>query len=204
MLGPGGEEPAILINRNLAGDPPELIASYVVQGTLLHEASEEDRITAPQATASLLLGALAYADLVTLDPALAAADTPGVVARNRDLLALLNSGPKAAGADALGFLGQAPGVDDVLRGLPADADCFADYVVARPQASDFGRRLARPAPPAFAAYLAFAGAAREAQRGEALFDLAALEALDAGLAAYLPPDELLVLAQALQLGVVGD
>lgn len=197
--------PAILINSLLIGEPPEMLASAIVEGTLLHD----DTWTDHEAVAAALMGTLCYADLLLADPALAKSRTWGVMTRNRDLLALLNSAAwpsdqqALANADSLGFLSAPQGTDDVLLGLYADARSFADYIETMPHAARFDRHADLEAPPVFEHYLASVNISPERRfRNLVLFDEETLATVDAQLGAFISPDEALTLAKTLRLGVL--
>ena len=207
---------SLLVSEDLAGESPEVLASLLVEGLLLHERKADGRTTRDQAVLANLLGALAYADFLIADPDLATRGTAGVIARNRDVFAILNSAAwqtppiddlanaERANLGALGFLGAPAGVDDILPGLYADATSFADFVTSQPRADDYSRRTRLIAPSIVASFLAYVGV-----------DLADLDgsvdgvpsfgdassALDARLGAFVPPEEALDLARALRLGV---
>jgi hypothetical protein len=199
-----GTPPAILINSLLAGEPPELLASAIVEGTLLHD----DTWTSREAVAAALMGTLAYADIVEVDPALVKTSTWGVMTRNRGLLALLNSAawPGAGGdienADSIGFLSAPNEAGDILPGLYTDATSFADYVETSPQAARFDRVSDLEAPPVFGEYLAYAGIEPTSRfRSAILLSKETMSEVDAQLGGFLSPDEALGLAKTLKLGV---
>ncbi|HEY8447306.1 MAG TPA: hypothetical protein VIL01_09375 [Thermomicrobiales bacterium] len=201
----GASQPAILINSLLYGESPEVLAAAIVEGTLLHD----DTWTKHEAIAAALMGTLAYADIVLAEPSVAKGRTWGVMTRNRDLLALLNSaawpGDPAmlANADSIGFLAAPNGAPDVLLGLYADATSFADYILTLPHAARFDRYSVLEAPDVFEHYLAFANISPERRfRGLLLFDEATLSAIDASLGAFVTPEEALSLAKSLRLGVL--
>lgn len=200
--------PAILINRDLVGEAPALLASYVVEGTLIDAPPADEPPAANQAVAAALLGTLAYADLIALSPEVVATGTAATVARNRQLLALLNSGarPQAtavAEEAGFGFLAAPDGVDDVLPGLYADAGSFADYAVSQARAVETSGTRAGEASRVFRRYLVFAGVASRAAGAPSTFDRATLEDLDAELGAFLSPAEVRAAARTLRLGVGG-
>jgi hypothetical protein len=200
-----GTPAAILINGLLIGEPPALLASSIVEGTLLHD----DTWTNQEAIAAALMGTLAYGDFVAIDPSLVKAKHWGVMNRNRDLLALLNSttwpgdDEALANADSIGFLGASNAADDILPGLYADAESFADYVETTPQASRFDNTSDLEAPAVFADYLAYAGIEPTNRfRGKILLSDQTMTEIDAALGNFLTPDDALTLAKTLKLGVV--
>ena len=138
----------------------------------------------------------------------AKAKTWGVMNRNRDLLALLNStawpGDASApeNADSIGFLSPSNEADDILPGLYADAESFAGYVETSPQAARFDRQADLEAPPVFAEYLAYAGIEPTSRfRGKILFSRQTMSEIDAALGGFISPDDALTLAKTLKLGV---
>lgn len=200
-----GTPPAILINSLLFGESPELLAAAIVEGTLLHD----DTWTSREAVAAALMGTLAYAAVVDVDPALVKTPTWGVMTRNRSLLALLNSAawPSEAdqpeNADSIGFLSAPNEAGDILPGLYADATSFADYVETSPLAARFDRYSDLEAPPVFAEYLAFAGIDPTSKfRDAVLLSEETMSEIDAQLGGFLRPDDALGLAKTLKLGVV--
>jgi hypothetical protein len=194
-----------MINRDLAGEAPALLASYVVQGTLL--GAEWPDSSADEAVVAALFGTLAYGEFVALEPDLAAHQTTATIERNRDLLALLNSGPRtdegaAVSTSSVGFLAAPAGVSDILPGLYADSASFAEYVTASLPVAEIGPRGAMAAPPVFAKYLRFAGIAPSPPQSDGfVFDRGTMRDLDLGLDAFLSASDALVLAEALGLGV---
>jgi hypothetical protein len=199
-----GTQPAILINSLLLGESPALLASAIVEGTLLHD----DTLTNHEAVAAALMGTLAYGEVVQVDPSVAKAKTWGVMVRNRDLLALLNSTSwpgdvdSPENADSIGFLSASNQADDILPGLYADADSFADYVETSPQAARFDRHSDLEAPPVFAEYLAFAGIEPTSRfRGKILLSDQTMSDVDAALGGLISPEDALTLAKTLKLGV---
>jgi hypothetical protein len=212
----GDEIYPILVNEDLAGEPLPVLASYLVEGLLLHERHDFGRITRDQAVLSHLLGTLTYAEFVVEDPELVALGTAGTIGRNRDVFALLNSAtwqsPETsdlANADQavsgpLGFLGAPAGVDDILPGLYADATSFADYVTSQPRASGYSKRTRLAATPIVASFLSYAGVdvadLEGSVDGMPTFGEAGA-AFDARLGAFVSPEEALRLARALDLGL---
>jgi hypothetical protein len=198
---PGERESAILLNRDLAGEPLPVIASYVVEGTLLPAVADRP-LDPDRAVAITLLGTLAYADLVIAAPEVAAGQTIGTVTRNRELLALLNSsgGGNGEGAAAIGFLAAPAGVDDVLPGLYADAPSFAAFVRPRGPARDVGKPWRDEDTLAFRAYLSAAAATGEAREGSAGGG-GTLAELEPAITPLLTIEEIVALAAALDLGV---
>lgn len=199
-----GVPPAILVNSLLVGEPPELLASVIVEGSLLHD----DTLTQNEALAASLLGTLSYGAWVATDPDLPRARTWGVINRNRDLLALLNStafpgGTKTpSNADLIGFFSPADGAGDILPGLYTDATSFAGYVATKPQATRYDRHSELEAPSVFVKYLDFAGIKPTSTfRDTVTFSKATMGDLDAGLAAFLSSNGALVLARTLDLGI---
>jgi hypothetical protein len=199
-----GTPPAILVNSLLVGEPPELLASVIVEGTLLHDDTRTDQ----EAIAAALMGTLAYGDIVAVDPALVKAKTWGVMNRNRDTLALLNSAafagdPKTpSNADSIGFLSAPNAADDILPGLYADATSFAEYEETMPVASRYDRISDLESPPVFTAYLDFAGIEPTSRfRGIITFSEETMAEVDAGLGGFLTRDEVLAVGKTLKLGV---
>lgn len=199
-----GTPPAILVNSLLAGESPGLLASAIVEGTLLHD----DRWASREAIAAALMGTLAYADVVKIDPSTVKPSTWGVLTRNRALLALLNSaawpgdGSTPANADSIGFLSAPNKAHDILPGLYADATSFADYVESSPQGARFDHTSDLEAPPVFAGYLAYAGIEPTGRfRDAILLSEQTMSDVDAQLGAFLSPDGALRLAKTLNLGV---
>lgn len=193
--------PAILINSWLEGERPELLATYIVEGTLL----SEDAPTEDEAVAGALLGSLAYASVLLVDPDLAATETWGVIERNRDLLALLNSSAwmtrgDVANADSIGFLKASNGALDILPGLYADAPSFAAYIRSLPHLPKLEQQVNRVAQPAFDRYLSFVGIRVQSRGGDNVLDDQTMQALDARLGAFLNPEGALQLANVLSLG----
>lgn len=197
-----GTPPAILVNSLLFGESPALLASAIVEGTLVHD----DKWTDHEAIAAALMGTLAYGDIIEVDPGVAKARTWGVQNRNRDLLALLNStawpGDAPENADSIGFLSASNEADDILPGLYADADSFADYIETSPEGVRFDRYSELEAPPVFAEYLAFAGIEPSNRfRGKVLLSEQTMSEVDAALGGFISPDDALTLAKTLKLGV---
>jgi hypothetical protein len=199
-----GTPAAILVNSLLRGESPAMLASAIVEGTLLHD----DKWTGREAVAAALMGTLAYGDILQVDPAVAKAKTWGVMNRNRDLLALLNSTAWPGGAsapenaDSIGFLGASNEADDILPGLYADASSFADYIETSPQAARFDRYSDLEAPPVFGQYLASAGIEPSSRfRGQILFSEQTMSEVDSALDGFIGPDDALALAKTLKLGV---
>ncbi|MEA2524493.1 MAG: hypothetical protein QOF73_1720 [Thermomicrobiales bacterium] len=199
-----GTPAAILINSLLFGESPELLASAIVEGTLLHD----DTWTTQEAIAAALMGTLAYAAIAEVDPTVVKAKTWGVLNRNRDLVALLNSAAwpgddtAPANADSIGFLSAPNEAEDILPGLYADATSFANYVETLPHAARFDRHADLEAPPIFAKFLAFAGIEPTDQfRGQILLSEQTMHDVDAELGGFLSPDAALGLARTLKLGV---
>jgi hypothetical protein len=191
-------DPAILVNSWLQGEPLPVLASYLVEGSLLHDG----RPAEDETIAAALLGTLAYADFLLLAPTAATASTWGAIQRNRDLLALVNSVPSrgaVANADSVGFLRPSNDAADILPGLYDDAGSFAEFVRARPSTPKLDQGDLR-APPAFGGYLDRAGIAPASGTGRIVFDRATLDALDGRLGAFLTPKDGLRVAAALDLG----
>jgi hypothetical protein len=192
----GGSPATVVLNQTLAAEAPALLASYLVEATLWPAASSERSIGEEQAVAVAALGALAYGDFVAQNSGLADAATVATVVRNRELLALLNSGARDAandGAEA-GLLVAANGTADVLPGLYADPASFAAYVSDGPRATGIDRRLPFVETPLLTDYVVDAGLTAPAGR-------ATLARLDAGFGALLSDDDALRVARALDLGV---
>ncbi len=189
----------IIVNRDLKNEQPALLASYLVEGTLLPVSPARQPAGAGETVAAALLGVLAYGDLLTRTPELAAAATPATVQRNRELLTLLNSAGSGKPNDRVGFLGTASG-DDVLPGLHDDASSFSDYI-------DHQRRLTGAADGTsrftgsslWGDYLAAAGISPDP--GHQMTDREALALIDRHLSALLPPADLYEIAQSLDLGI---
>ncbi|HET8522592.1 MAG TPA: hypothetical protein VFL82_05115, partial [Thermomicrobiales bacterium] len=197
--------PAVLINSWLEGESPEILASYIVEATLLGD----DAPTEDEAVAGALLGSLVYADALTVDPDLAVGQTWGVIQRNRDLLALINSSAWSAtsdvtNADSIGFLRASNGAPDILPGLYADASSFADYIRTQPHIPKLETQPGRAAQPVFDRYLAFAGVRVQARGDDNILDDQTMEALDARLAAFLTADNALNLTNLLSLGTTNS
>lgn len=192
--------PTIVVSTLLRAEPVPVLASYLVEATLIHE----EQAAEDEAVAAALLGTLAYADFVAGDPALVERSTWGVIQRNRDLLALINSTSWSLPPDNLesvGFLRPSNGAVDILPGLYDDAASFAEFITARPRSVALERRSGAAAPPVFADYLDHAGA--DLPRGsDPSFDAETLGELDAHLDAFFSPDDALVTADILQLGAV--
>ena len=214
QVGAGADTgPAIVISDALRGEDPALLASYVVEGTLLRatddETDENRPTTGNERLTAALLGTLAYADMVGLDPDLAAANTGGVLARNTDLLALLNStaffDEIPANADRLGFLAAPAGVSDILPGLYADAESFAAYVAAPDDDDSAGTTIDGGSAddqnilPSLSRYLTFAGVG-DGSGNDPLSSDNYIAGLDAHMDRFLVPEEVLALARALRLG----
>ena len=200
----GQPDAAILLNRDLAGEPLVVIASYLVEGTLLPTA-DNGPIDPDRAVAAALLGTLAYADLLATAPDDAVANTRGVATRNRELLALLNSSALAGGtggASPIGFRSAPPGVTDVLPGLYVDAPSFADYVRPSGPAPVDERRWQDEDTLAFRAYLAPANHVGEPRIRSA--GTTTLGEIEPAVAAFLSPDQIVELAGTLQLGVLAS
>jgi hypothetical protein len=162
-----------------------------------------DESTQDEAVASALLGTLAYADIVASDPELVTQSTWGVIQRNRDLLALINSSSWAPGLDSLnsvGFLRPSNDAVDILPGLYDDAASFAEFITARPRSIGLESRSSAEAPPVFAEYLDFAGIDLRVSGDGTIIDAETLGELDANLGAFLSPDDALRTAEILQLG----
>ncbi len=197
--------PAILINSWLKGESPALLSTYIVEGTLL----SEDAPTEDEAVAGALLGSLAYAAALLVDPDLAAGETWGVIERNRDLLALLNSSAwmtegGVTNADSIGFLRASNGALDILPGLYADAPSFSAYIRAQPHIPQLAGQVSRAAQPVFDRYLSFAGIRVQPRGGDNSLDDQTMAALDARLGAFLTSDDALHLADNLALGVANS
>ncbi|MGH2531827.1 MAG: hypothetical protein ACRDJW_05920 [Thermomicrobiales bacterium] len=198
LTSPDGK-PAILVNSWLRAEPLPVLASYLVEATLVRA----DEPTEDEAVTAALLGTLSYADFVDAEPDLVAHSTWGVIQRNRDLLALINSSSWAPDLDNLnsvGFLGPSNGAIDILPNLYDDAASFAEFITARPRAVDLERRATTEAPPVFVAYLIHAGVEPRQREGRPTFDAETLGELDARLGAFLSPDDALSAAGALELG----
>lgn len=192
--------PIIVVNRDLTNEQPALLASYLVEGTLLPVSSARQPAGAGETVAAALLGILAYGDLLIRTPELAAAATPATIQRNRELLTLLNSAVSGETSDRAGFLGTAPGVGDVLPGLHDDASSFSDYIDHERRltgASDGTSRFTGSS--LWGDYLAAAGIT--ADPGHQMTDREALALLDRHLSVLLPPMALYEIAQSLDLGI---
>ena len=179
-----------------------MLAAALVEAAVLPAGAGDGPPTADAATVAALAGTLAYADLVDRDPALAAAGTPATLARNQDLLALLNSVPGADAVPTARGLAAAPDGDDVLPGLHQDPASFADHIRSGSRAN--GREASRAAvvaSPVLADALARAGVPLRATDARAPTGRDTLAALDARLDALLPAASVLRLAEALALGV---
>jgi hypothetical protein len=194
--------PSILINSWLQGEPIPVLASYIVEGTLL----QREQRSKDEAIAANLLGALSYGRALLREPDLAQERTWGVIQRNRDLFALINSSSWSdvqtrRNADSVGFLEGSNGVIDILPGVYDDATSFASFIEAKAWPGGLDDEDVVDAPPIFSAYLDFAGVDSTVTEATVRFDSEALEALDARLGTFLSADDTLQLAAALKLGV---
>jgi hypothetical protein len=189
----GKADPAILINSLLVGEPPQVLASIIVEALLLHD----DRLVKVEAIAAATLGTLAWARIVETDPAAAAGRTWGVLQRNQYLLALLNTN---ALEGELGILGDDERIADVLPGVYADAPTFADYIDMRPWGSRFNRYSELVAPNLFSRLLRAVGIEpRASTGGKITYGEATLSDLDEAVSRFLGPEDLLAVANALKL-----
>jgi hypothetical protein len=194
----------LLINSVLVGEPLEVLASYLIEGSILSNGDG----TAGEVVSARLLGTLWYGSMVVDRPKLALQRSWGTIERNRDLLALVNSSvaPEnvtgASNAASIGFMASANGAPDCLPGLYDDAPSFAEFVL-----SEFGTEYDDAAVSLQRAsiserYLSFAGIPSGADNLDGtVFDAESLAALDASLGIFLTDDELIAIVSALGLQV---
>jgi hypothetical protein len=186
--------PALAINSLLIGESPQLLASVIVEAVLLHD----DDLLKEEAIAAAAFGTLAWADIMNLDPGVAAGRTWGVLQRNQYLLALLNTG---ANDGQIGILANQGDVDDILPGVFADAPTFADFINARPWGIRFTRRGELVAPNIFGNLLTAAGVTpTKGVRDKVTYGDATLADLDSAIAWFLPPEKVHAIATTLKLG----
>lgn len=190
-----GTIPAILVNSLLIGNSPELLASVIVEAVFLHD----DTLLKEEAIAAATFGALAWADLVTVNPKVAQARTWGVVSRNNYLLALLNT----SGQDGLiGILADNPEIEDVLPGVYADPTTFAGYIDSQPWGLRFDRNSELEAPAVFAEMLTGVGIEPSTGVGGVVaYGEETLIDLDAAVSRMMTPEKVLAVAKALGLGI---
>lgn len=194
--------PVIVVNQELKNEQPALLASYLVEGTLLPVSSAHHPADPTETVAAALLGIMAYGDLVTHTPGLTVTATPATIDRNRDVLALLNSTGRGEARERFGFLGTSAGIDDLLPGLYADATSFSGYLDEERRLTDRSDVTSRfTGSPLWDGYLAVAGITRDP--GHQRSGDETLSLLDSHLAALLPPDEVDAIARSLDLGVAG-
>jgi hypothetical protein len=192
--------PVIILSRDLTNEQPALLASYVIEGTLLPVASERHPATAGDTVAVALLGTLAYADLLRETPDVVNAATPATIERNRELLALLNSAGGADANDRVAFLGTVARVNDVLPGLHADATSFSEFVGHQRRLDGASGDASRfTGSPLWRSYLGAAKVPLDPDRQ--LTGPEALSLLDHYLTAFLSPADLRGVARTLDLGV---
>lgn len=196
----GGEQ--IQINSVLIGEPIEVLASYVVEGSILSTGD----ITRGEAVSARLMGTLWYGSVLLDRPGLSSRRSWGTIERNRDLLALVNSSESTdnnpANAASFGFLAPANGASDCLPGLYDDADSFAQFVLSELGTGyDDGTNLS-PRTSISERYLDFAGvqATGNGTNG-AMFNTENLLALDANLGTFLTDDQVLAIVTAMGLRI---
>jgi hypothetical protein len=201
-----GEQPATLqINTFLAGEPLPVLASVIVQGAMI----QDDALGLQEAVSATLMGTIAYADLIAFAPETVSIPTTGVMNRNRDLLALINSSARAGRTSSdtidpasIGFLGVPVRGDDLLPGLYADAASFSDYVASSEYFGTFDRGEDQVAPAVFEAFLREAGITPPQNlSGTVLYDSPTLRQVDALLTKLFPEKQLLATAAVLNLGI---
>ena len=188
------DEPALVINGLLTGESPQVLASVIVEAVLLHD----DALLKEEAIAAAALGTLAWADIITVDPGIAAGRTWGVLQRNQYLLALLNTDSEDGDIGLLAAHGE---VEDILPGVYADATTFATFIDARPWGTRFIRHGELVAPNIFGSFLSAAGVTpTTGTRNKLTYGDATLANLDAAVGWYLPPEEAHAIAKTLKLG----
>jgi hypothetical protein len=196
----------ILLNSVLIGEPIEVLASYLVEGSILSTGDG----TRGEAVSARLLGTLWYGSVLLNRPGLATLQSWGTIERNRDLLALVNSSESAdnnpANAETFGFLASANGASDCLPGLYDDADSFAQFVLSELGTGYDDGAIPSPRTSISERYLDFAGipAAGVGADG-AIFSTENLLALDANLGTFLTDNQLIgiVTAMGLRTAITG-
>lgn len=197
-------QPAVLINALLSGERPEILAAAIVEGVM----RDGDAPSENQIITAAVMGTIAYGQMLLVNPKVASTQTWWTVERNRDLIALLNSGawmgsPGMANADTVGFLAAAGLTEDVLPGIIADAASFARYASQSARGHDATAARGAIAPPVMLEALDAVGVpVTHGSRGLALND-ATMNAIDAGLYLFLSDEDVLDLALTLGLGIQG-
>jgi hypothetical protein len=201
----GGDQ--LLINSVLAGEPLEVLASYLIEGSIL---SSGDGTTGEAVTARLL-GTLWYGRMVLDRPGLVPLRSWGTIERNRDLLALVNSGVSpenipSAGIDnaaSFGFMAPANGTTlDCLPGIYDDAASFAEFVLSEVGSEYDDATVSLQRASISERYLGFAGIPSGADSLDGtVFDTGVLAELDASLGLFLTDDEMLAIVSAMGLRI---
>jgi hypothetical protein len=192
-------QPVIRVNSMLEGERPEILAAAVAEGALLEGTSPSE----DQAVAAAAISTALYINLVERDPDIVTDRTWGTVSRNRDALALLNSGQWSASspsrnADSIGFLLAAGSAMDILPGVYIDASSFSAYILASPRTERAESNPPSNAPQSIVALLKFAGVAQD-KASAMLVDEDLLNELDRHMDAFLPAPVATFVAQILDL-----
>jgi hypothetical protein len=196
----------VLVNSILAGEPLEVLSSYLIEGSIL---SSGDGTTG-EVVSARLLGTLWYGRMVLDRPGLVPLKSWGTIERNRDLLALVNSSvaPEnvtSVGIDnaaSFGFMAPANGAPDCLPGIYDDAPSFAEFVVSELGSGYDDAAVSLQRASISERYLGFAGIPSGADSLDGtIFDAGSLAALDASLGLFLTDDDMLAIVSALGLRI---
>ncbi len=195
-----GVSDQILINSLLIGEPIEVLASYIVEGSILSTGDG----TRGEAVSARLLGTLWYGSVLLDRPGLASLRTWGTIERNRDLLALVNSSESdennPSNAASFGFLSPANGASDCLPGLYDDAESFSQFVLSELGSGYDETGLPSLRTSIFERYLDFAGVPAAGNGADGvIFTTENLLALDANLGTFLNDDQILEIVTAMGL-----
>jgi hypothetical protein len=197
--------PEVLINSLLVGERPEVLAAAIAEAVML----DAERPTENQVVASALMGTLAYGSIVLANPEIAGSQTWWTMVRNRDLVALLNSGTwvgsrELSNANTVGFLAAAGPTDDVLPGFIYHAESFDRYASQSSRGHDASPSRAGRAPQAMQEILEATDIPLRIEASGLLLNNATMNALDSGLYRFLDEENVLELATLLNLGIQSD
>jgi hypothetical protein len=196
----------VLLNSVLAGEPLEVLASYLIEGSIL---SSGDGTTG-EVVSARLLGTLWYGRMVLDRPGLVPLRSWGTIERNRDLLALVNSsaapenltGASIDNAASFGFMAAANDAPDCLPGIYDDAPSFAEFVLSEVGSGYDDVTVSLQRASISERYLGFAGIPSGADSLDGtVFDAESLAALDASLGTFLTDDEMLAIVSAMGLRI---
>jgi len=187
--------------RSSSSRTPSNTAAAVLEGVLL----EEERRSPNGAVVAALMSTLAYADLVSLNPAVVSSPTWGAICRNTDLLALVNSaqwtpGPTTTSESTAGFLAPANGASDVLPGLINDATSFQSHVLESPRLEGAENMSVAFASELLVRLAGISGIPIDSGPAGPVINEATLSQLDASVGDFLTASELQTLVGALSLG----